>query len=72
MTTNNGLWGQFSDFTSQNKGLSIGMGVIMPHNFWGFLGVFFANAVCALSILYVMWVGPKFGWKIKTFLRNEI
>lgn len=53
-------------------GLSIGMGVIMPHNFWGFLGVFFANAVCALSILYVMWVGPKFGWKIKTFLRNEI
>lgn len=27
MTTNNGLWGQFSDFTSQHKGLSIGMGI---------------------------------------------
>lgn len=47
--------------------------VILPDNLYGTVLLFIINAVIALTMLYLVWAGPKYGWDIKNLLRqNEV
>lgn len=49
------------------------MNGILPDNLYGTVLLFIINAVIALSVLYFIWVGPKYGWDIRNlFKANEV
>lgn len=44
---------------------------LLPNNIWGVVLLFLFNALIALILLYILWLGPNYGWNPMIFIRNS-
>lgn len=44
---------------------------LLPVNLWGVLMLFVLNAVISIVLLYTVWIGPKYGWNLRSLVIYE-